>query len=168
MDTPGISRPFGEEEHLTRLSRTVLLLGTVACVAAPAVAAPPLQLTMMGLTALELLSERVRINPDLTLQPVAREAAGAVRLPRMSAADTMSVMIDHLSAAATPGAVEGRAAIEGKAVSLSGEDPGTVTRFIDELLALPARALRNEEDVFVDEVISEAAEAVGVGGRQRP
>jgi len=119
---------------------------------------------MMGLTALELLSERARVDPDLTLQPVVREAAGAVRLPRMSAADTMSVMIDHLRTAVAPCVVEGRAAIEAKAVELSGEDSETVTRFTDELLALTARALRNDEDVFVAEVIGEAAEAVGVVG----
>ena len=154
----------GKWVRLTRLLRTVLLLGAVACLAAPAVAAPPPQLTMMGLTALELLAERARIDPDLTLQPVAREAAGAVRLPRMSAADTMSVVIDRLRTAVAPGVVEGRAAIEAKAVELSGEDSETVTRFANELLALTARALRNEQDVFVDEVIIEAADAVGVAG----
>ena len=145
------------------MTRVLLLF-----VAAPAllwpilVSAAPPKSTLVALTALELLDEQAGDNPDLTLQPLVQQAAGALRFPRMSAADTLAAMADRILAGEDSALVAGRTLVETAAAQFISDGADTINAFGDELLALTAEALRSDEDVFVEEVIGEAADAAGL------
>ena len=129
----------------------------------------PSKTDLLGLTLLELLNEGLETNSDLTLNPLIEEAAGCVLFSRTSVRDSLIALIDRAGAndaGADSAAGGGRAAIESRVVELSGV-PG-ITEFSSEVLQLTRQALAGDEDVFIDEILGEATDALGIEEERGP
>ena len=124
--------------------------------------AQPSKTELLGLTVLELLDEGLKNNPDLTLNPVIDEAAGCVMYSRTGIRDSLVALIDRSESTET------LASIEASVVALTGAEPATVAVFTTEVLSLLRTTLAGRADVFLEEILAEATESLGIAEARGP
>ncbi len=143
------------------------ILAAALCAVGPAEATDgPSTPTLMALSALEILRAELR-NPDATLVDVVRDAAATVAFPRDAAGDTLASLIRQVLSAGGEGELHPtRTEIEAGAASFTSLKPELISRFTSELLTRTRTALEQEgEKAFLDELLGEAADAVGIDER---
>ena len=126
--------------------------------------AKPAQELLFALSSLEMLNEELDRNADVTLNAILSDAAGSVLMSRHGSRKAMAGLLDRaLADSAAEGEIQKlKAEIEAEPVRLMGLEADLVSAFTTELLKVAREYLEGEEEIFLDEVMGEAADAAGL------